>query len=245
MKWTPPSADRLYDVVDATWPPAEKLCSGPFTLRRGAGGGKRASSATLAGSSATMPEIEAAAVEMVNMEQTPLFMIREGDHELDQMLEGLGYSVLDPVTLFACPSADLAEYDPKGLDAIRTSEPMAVMAEIWAKGGISEQRLNVMRRVKTAKTCLFGRADNRPAGTVFVAVDGEVAMLHALEVLQTARRKGLGLNMMGAAGAWALEQGADTFALVVLTENDAACGLYRKLGMVEVGEYHYRIKETP
>jgi len=49
---------------------------------------------------------------------------------------------------------------------------------------------------------------------------------------------------MGAMAAWALRNGADTFSLVVLTENDAACRLYEKLGMVKVGQYHYRKKEA-
>jgi len=244
MNWTPPTAERLYEVVDATWPAAEKLRQGPFVLRRGAGGGKRASSATLIDAVASVDDIEVAAEAMKEMAQAPLFMIREGDGDLDRTLEGLDYSVLDPVTLFAVPSANLAELDPKGLTAIRTSEPMAVMAEIWAEGGVTSPRLDVMRRVDRAKVCLMGRVDSHPTGVGFIAVDGDIGMVHALEVAKPARRKGLGLQMMGAAAAWALEQGAETFALVVLSENDAACGLYRKIGMVEVGKYHYRIKET-
>ncbi len=49
---------------------------------------------------------------------------------------------------------------------------------------------------------------------------------------------------LGAMGAWALRNGAATFCLAVLTENAAACGLYQKLGMVKVGQYHYRKKEV-
>ncbi len=72
---------------------------------------------------------------------------------------------------------------------------------------------------------------------------GKSAMLHALEISPNARRQGLGLAMTGAAAAWAKEHGADTFTLIAITENTAACGLYRQLGMAEVGQYHYRIKD--
>jgi len=69
-------------------------------------------------------------------------------------------------------------------------------------------------------------------------------MMHALEILPDMRRKGLALQMMGAMAAWALRTGAATFCLAVLSENAAACGLYQKLGMVKVGQYHYRKKEV-
>jgi len=68
-------------------------------------------------------------------------------------------------------------------------------------------------------------------------------MLHALEVSPNARRKGLGRAMTAAAATWAAEQGADTFTLVAVSSNQAACGLYRRLGMAESGKYHYRRKD--
>jgi ribosomal protein S18 acetylase RimI-like enzyme len=146
--------------------------------------------------------------------------------------------------LFAGPSAKLAEYDPLGFAVIDSAEPMAIMSEIWEACGIGKGRRDVMRRANGAKACFLGRMDDQPAGVTYVGCDDDLAMLHALEILPQMRRKGLALQMMGAVGAWAARNGADTFTLVVLTDNDAACGLYRKLGMVEVGKYHYRIKDT-
>jgi ribosomal protein S18 acetylase RimI-like enzyme len=49
--------------------------------------------------------------------------------------------------------------------------------------------------------------------------------------------------MTAAAAAWALENGAETFSLIAITANEAACGLYRHLGMQDVGHYHYRKKD--
>ena len=181
---------------------------------------------------------------MEAMDQPRLFMIRDDDQALDNALEARGYFIKDPVTLFAGSSTRLAEHDPKGLSVIDASEPMAVMAEIWEAGGVGAGRLDVMRRTIGPKACFLGRTDDQPAGVSYVACDRDIAMMHALEILPDLRRKGLAVQMMGAMGAWAVRNGADTFSLVVLTQNDAACGLYEKLGMVKIGQYHYRKKEV-
>ncbi len=244
MSWTPPSASRLYAVIDTTWPAAGMQEIGPFTLRRGAGGGQRVSSASLRKDHFTPRDIETVEQAMDAIAQPRLFMIRDQDQTLDGALAGRGYFIKDPVTLFAAPSAKLAELDPKGLVAIDAPEPLAVMAEIWQKGGIGPGRLQVMRRAPAPKAYFLGRIMDQPAGAMFVGCDGAIAMMHALEIMPDMRRLGLGRLMMGAAGASALRNGAATFSLVVLSTNTAACGLYRSLGMVEVGRYHYRKQEA-
>ena len=244
MTWTPPTSHRLYDVNDATWPPVDMHGVGPFAIRRGGGGGQRVSSTSLWQEHFSEADIDAAEQAMEAMGQPRLFMIRDNDQILDKSLEARGYFVKDPVTLFAGPSARLVKHDPKGLVAIDASEPMAVMAEIWETGGIGAGRLDVMRRANGPKTCFLGRTDDQPAGVAYVGCHNDISMMHALEILPDMRRKGLALQMMGAMGAWSLRNGADTFSLVVLTENDAACGLYEKLGMVKIGQYHYRKKDV-
>ena len=244
MSWKPPTAHRLYDVNDTTWPPAKLHHLGPFTLRRGNSGGQRVSAASLWEGRFTEADVNAAEQAMQAMGQPLLFMIRDGDQALDAALEGRGYFIKDPVTLFAGPSESLAKHDPKGLTVIDAPEPMAVMAEIWETGGIGSGRLDVMRRATDPKAYFLGRTDDQPAGVAYVGCDADIAMLHALEILPEMRRKGLALQMMGAMGAWAVRNGANTFSLVVLTQNDAACGLYGSLGMVKIGQYHYRKKDT-
>ncbi len=234
---------RLYQAIDTTWPAAAYGESGPFTLRRGAGGGQRVSAASLRRGGFTGTDIDAAESAMQAMGQPLLFMIRAGDDALDAALAARGYFVKDPVVLFTAPVADLARFDPQGLVAIDAPEPLAAMAEIWAKGGIGAGRLDVMRRAPDPKACFLGRIDDQPAGAAFVGTDGPISMLHVLEILPEMRRRGLAVQMVGAGAAWAQRHGADTFALVVTQANDAACALYRKLGMREAGRYHYRKKE--
>ncbi len=72
---------------------------GPWTIRDGQGGGKRVSAAT-AHSAVNDDDIAQAEVAMLDLGQTPLFMIRDGDAALDKLLETRGYSVVDPVEMY-------------------------------------------------------------------------------------------------------------------------------------------------
>jgi len=242
MSWQAPSETEILQTVDATWPAARYFETGPFTLRLGRDGGQRVSAAS-ARRPANAAEIGAAERSMLALDQARLFMISGNDPALDKALAARGYAVKDPVTMFACPVETLAQHDPKGLTAIRAEAPLEIMKEIWAAGRVEKGRLAVMSRAKGAKTYLLGRVDDRPAGTAFVAMHGKTAMLHALEILPAHRRKGLGLAMTAAAATWAAQHGAEIFSLIAITENTAACGLYRGLGMQAVGQYHYRKKD--
>ncbi len=115
------------------------------------------------------------------------------------------------------------------------------MAETWAAGGVGPARLAVMARAPQPRTWLLGRLGDRPAGCAFVALHGVVAMLHALEIAEVARRRGLGARMTRFAAAWGAARGAQTLALAVTGANTPARALYAGLGMAEVGAYHYRI----
>ena len=173
------------------------------------------------------------------MGQTPLFMIRPQDATLDHDLEVRGYRILDPVNVWACPVADLLAPMPS-LTVFPVWEPLAVMNEIWDQGGIGPARRAVMDRAAGPKTALLGRADDAPVGAAFVAVAGDTAMLHALEILPQARRQGLGGWMMRGAALWAQAQGATRMTVLCTQANDAANRLYSSLGMCVVDQYHYR-----
>ncbi len=242
MSWRAPSEAEILQVVDGTWPAARYFESGPFTLRLGHDGGQRVSAASVSGT-ASAAEIGAAERSTLAQDQARLFMISGKDEALDADLAARGYAVKDPVTMFACPVETLAGRDAKGLTASWVDAPLEVMKEIWAAGGIGKGRLAVMNRAAGPKTYLLGRVDDVAAGAGYVAMHGKTAMLHALEILPEHRRKGLGLAMTAAAAAWALENAAETFSLIAITSNQAACELYKHLGMQDVGHYHYRKKD--
>ncbi len=236
----PPSAERVFAAIDATWAPAEIREADGWRLRRGAGGGQRVSCAS-AWPVGSIPQIAAAEAAMARWNQPPLF--RLGDEPaLDAALSAQGYRVVDPVAIYAAPVATLVDRADETARLIRVSTRLAVAEEIWAEGGIGPGRLAVMARVTGPRMTLLARVGDRPVGVAFVACDGGVAMIHAIEVRPAARRQGAGARLMRGAARWAAEVGADTLALAVTKSNGPACALYRGLGMVVAACYHYRAR---
>jgi ribosomal protein S18 acetylase RimI-like enzyme len=98
-----------------------------------------------------------------------------------------------------------------------------------------------MERARDPKTTLLGRQNDQPAGTVFVGIAADCAMIHALEISSAHRRQGLARYLTRAAAFWAEDNGADYLTLVTTQANIGANALYSSLGMTLVGHYHYRI----
>ncbi len=240
---TLPDARQLYSVTDATWPAARKWQLGPWMIREGQGGGQRASAATLDGDFTTSA-IGDAERAMRDLGQPELFMIRAGDEALDNALAERGYAIKDPVVQYVAPVSALCGPTPP-ISTFAIWPPLAIMKELWAEGGIGPGRIDVMSRASGPKTALLARQEGRAAGCGFVALDGRVAMVHALEVAAHLRRKGAAVNMMRVAAAWAGGAGADHLAALVTAANAAANALYSGMGMTAMGRYHYRIRTNP
>ncbi|NHB76362.1 GNAT family N-acetyltransferase [Rhodobacter calidifons] len=228
--------DRLAEVLEATWPPLRRWQVGPFTLRDGAGGGKRVSAASCEGPF-TEADLTAAEAAMAQ----PLMLVRAGDATLDAALDARGWRLVDPVVAYAAPVAGLTAVLPP-LAAFPHWPPLEIACAIWAEGGIGPARVAVMERAAGPKAAILARSGDRPAGVAFVACHGPEAMLHALEVRPALRRQGVGATLMRAAANWAQTHGATRLSLVVTRQNSAACALYARLGMTVAGQYHYRTK---
>jgi len=224
--------EALARVMEATWPPARVWRQGPFLLRDGAGGGKRVSAASCA------DDWTEADLETLNH---GLMLIRPGDEALDAALEARGWRVVDPVAAYAAPVDQLAAELPPLTDFPHWP-PLEITRSIWAEGGIGPERVGVMLRAEGPRTAILARHEDRPAGAAFVALAGDQAMIHALEVRQSVRRRGIGTSLLRGAANWAAEAGARDLSLVVTRQNAAACALYTRLGMQVVGQYHYRMK---
>ena len=179
---------------------------------------------------------------MTDLGQPPLFMIRAGDETLDEALEERGYAIKDPVLQFVASVRPLSQIAPPPIATFTIWPPLAIMTDLWAEGGIGPGRIAVMDQVSDAKIGILARQAGRAAGCGFVALDGRVAMVHALEVAANLRRKGAAANMMRAAARWAAENGAEHLAVVVTAQNEAAVALYSGMGMTQMGRYHYRIR---
>ncbi len=236
----------IVDTIAATWPSESVEAVGSFDVGRGAGGGNRVSAARLTNPKSSGTGITAEEIAQVSAAQTAngaesLFMVFGWQADLDGTLDAEGYATRDETLLLTAPVAQLAE-PPPPVSCFEVWPPLAVQEEIWAVGGIDPERLAIMHRAKEPKTSLFGRVNDRPAGSAFIGVRGRIAMLHALEVAPLARRHGLGRLMVRAGAAWAARHGAEVFAVLVTRDNTVAQGLYASLGLKPVESYHYRVK---
>ena len=238
-----PNAQRLYEVINATWPTMAVEKYEGWNIRNGAGGGKRVSAATLAQSA--LADIGLAEAAMCRLDQQKLFIVRDGEQVLDMSLEARGYHFIDPVTLYVCENELLVPDKIPIAQSYAIWEPVHAMLEIWTAGGINENQVSLMYRVNGRKTGLLARAADTPAGTAFVAIDGDIAMIHSVEVLKCYRRQGVGKKLMERAAKWAKSHGAKYMSLVTPKQNKAANTLYQSMGMQAAGTYHYRIKDTP
>lgn len=234
-----PKADQILAALDATWPAARVIPTGPWLLREGQGGGQRVSAAT-AVNAVNDADIDEADAAMLALGQNPLFMIRAQDAALDLLLEKRGFEIKDPVTAYVAPLSNL-QGDLPSVAVTPAWPPLSIQREIWAKAGIGPARVAVMDRVQNPKTTHFGRSGDVPAGTAFTAIDGKLAMLHALEVLCDHKRRGVGRQIMTGAANWAATQGAQWLSVLVVNSNREANAFYQSLGMTNSGiGYHYR-----
>ncbi|QFT57956.1 Acetyltransferase (GNAT) family protein [Sulfitobacter sp. THAF37] len=232
------AAARLYEICDRTWPAARRFEHGNWTLREGRGGGKRVSAATARGP-VESADIDEAEIAMRALDQTPLFMVREGDEALDRLLDARGYGIVDPVIMYTIPTDRLTDLPIPRVTAFEIWEPLAIMREIWAQGGVGTARIAVMERAEV-KTAILSRWKEKPGGVAFAAVHDGICMVHAVEVLPHQRRQGVAGWMMRRAAFWAQARGAALLAVLCVEQNAGANALYQAIGFTECGRYHYR-----
>lgn len=237
-----PDIQTLYEVIDGTWPATTVSHTGPWCIREGAGGGQRVSAATALGP-LTSKDIAKAEAAMLALGQPKLFMVRQNEDALDQTLEAAGYVIHDPVNAYVAPVSLFKDKHPPRVCALLAWEPLAIMLDIWAKGGIGPGRVGVMHRAHGPKTGLIGRLNDHPAAAAFCAIHDGVAMVHALEVLPHQRQQNMGKYAIYELAHWAARNGASHISLVVTRANIAGNALYTSLGMTCVGQYHYRLKK--
>ena len=231
----------ILTALEETWPAAARRTTGPWIIRYGQGGGKRVSAAT-PNSDWTQADIQTAEAAMHDLGQTPLFMITDQDQGLDQALADAGYDIVDPVNIYSTSADTLTTELPPKVSMFSVWPPLAIEIDIWSEGGISDARVNVMKRVQGPKISILARWNDHPAGVGFAALHGKNAFVHAVEIRSTQRQQGVATWLMKQAAFWAAEQGASRLNVACTKANVAANALYRSIGMRVVGEYHYRMK---
>ena len=229
----------LARAFEATWPAAEYRDLGGFRIGRGLGGGGRISSALALGPDWQEDAIPAVARIQKDWDQIAQFRVWEDDTRLTEALARHGYGGLRPTELHVVEISRLTDRVPPPLTAFEIWPPLAIQREIWAEGNISTPRQAAMERVTLPRTALLGRLDDHASGAAFVAVDGDVAMIHAVEVAPKMRRRGMAEWLVRQAAIWGAAQGARRLALAMTASNAPAAGLYGKLGFEKAASYRY------
>ena len=229
----------MSDLLTATWPAAKAFQCGPWMIRDGQGGGKRASAAT-----AVAPwqdeEIALAEEAMTKLGQPLLFRIGADDVMLDQALQSRGYRIIDPVLTYSGDIGHLANLPLVGHAAMAHWPMLQICRRLWEDCGVPPARQAVMDRVTGPKAVIMGRLKDRVAGCGFVAAHDNSVMLHALDVRPEHHRQGVGRNIMRGAAIWAQNIGATELHLMVTRANLKARRFYDSLGMQVIEESHYR-----
>lgn len=230
----------LFAAIDGTWPAAHFKEAGGWTFRDGQGGGKRVCAATYNGPDGAH---DLSVMEAVHLRQgcTPLVQVRGAQTSLDNDLEQQGFRIVDPTNIWVMPTGALTDIPIPRVTTFCIWEPLAIIREIWALGGVDAARLAVMGRAKH-KTAILSRWNEKPAGAAFAAIHKGICMVHAVEVLPHQRRQGVAQWMMRQAAFWAQDNGANHLAVLCVAANTPANALYQGLGFAHAGGYHYRIK---
>lgn len=104
------------------------------------------------------------------------------------------------------------------LTAIESWPPLAIQNEIWADGGVALPDLGTDHPALS----FLGRAEDDPAGSVWVRAQGPSAQIDGLFVLPHYRRQGLGRNLVIACARWAQAQGCTQIRLAAPDETARA-----------------------
>lgn len=228
----------LAAAFEATWPAPQAAICGGFRVGRSLGAGGRVSSAVAVGPWSG-GDLDAACARHAAWGQPVLFRAWDDEAALISALTARGLVAQDHTLVMAAPVATLADRPVPPVTAFAIWPPLAIQRQIWAAGGITPARQDVMEAAPAPKAALLGRIRDRAAGAGFVALHHEVAIIHAVEVLARYRRQGVAGWMMRHAAQWAQAQGATRIGLAVSRANAAARATYAGLGLQVAGSYAY------
>ncbi len=222
-----------------------------WCLRFGDGYTNRANSVNVLGEAALPVEDKVKYCEKVyaKLGLATVFKITPLSVGLDSLLEARGYSVVTRTNLMV---RDISSINNEGLKAVVTKG----INEEWQRAyfrlnGLSEKSARVAEKIQGSivndTLCATVTCENEIVacglGVVENGYEHGYVGLYDIVVSQKHRRKGLGWDICTSLLVHAGRCGADKAYLQVVTENDKAVKLYKKLGFVDQYQYWYRMKK--
>ncbi len=230
------------------WPAVSTVCRQGCLLRFADGYTKRSNSVNALyrfGDAAELIDYAEAAYAGRKLSTVFKILGSRAYEELDSMLDGRGYKVLDRTTV---RTADLSRAGHGVSPEVRIEESFS--AE-WVDGFIGanhlEPRAPAVRSVLgliQVETLVASVVENgRISAFGFAAVEDKRAGFFDIFVRQERRGSGLGRKIMESLMAAARNAGAEEGYLQVMDNNLPAQALYDKLGFRPLYPYWYRVRE--
>jgi len=114
-------------------------------------------------------------------------------------------------------------------------DDVAAAVALWTEAGLTrpwnDAAGDFLRAVDGPSSVVLGfRVDGELVGSVMVGHDGHRGWVYYLAVAESARGRGLGRELMGAAEAWLVERGLPKIQFMVRSDNSSVLDFYDHLG---------------
>jgi N-acetylglutamate synthase len=162
--------------------------------------------------------------------------------DLDDRLAARGYHRHDPSVTLAKPVAP---------DVVLTArvtlspEPSAEWFALYASVLTADRRSvapRILQMIPPPRAFAVVHRSERPISTTLGLVDGNLCAVECVATVEDARRQGGAAEALAGIESWAGREGCRWLYLQTTLTNTPARALYRRLGFVEVGRYHYRVR---
>jgi len=240
--------DQIEDAALNAWPAPRQMVYDGWLLRFTGGSSKRVNSVNVRYPS-TLPidqKIRVCEAFYAHQGLPAIFRLPEpfASPELIKALEDAGYETFDPTYVLG-RGIEVGDALPTAIQArqMPTSEWIALRAALT---GIPLSQWQVHRAILDAivpEKVLVGLfADHQPVACGMGVLEGDYLGYFSIYTAAMVRRRGYGSAVMAALTRWGIERGASFGYLQVEGDNDAALGLYARLGFKPCYRYHYSRK---
>lgn len=171
---------------------------------------------------------------------------------LDELLAARGYESIDPTEVLHRPLAT-GEFDPVvTFSVVPVASFLATYANLHEPPDIDERAARTASELHRAilrairSETMFGSIveDGEAVACGMAVVERELVGLFDIVVHPRCRRRGHGRALVESLLCRAVERGARTAYLQVLSDNAAARSLYTALGFEPLYDYRYRVSKT-
>ncbi len=252
MQATPPSENlplvrRLEAVGFRAWPAASVIYDGSWQIRLAGGHPSKRLNCVVPLDPSDFRDMDlrlAKARKRFQSYGRPL-ILRETPLAPPQLIAHLREAGWERFETVSVMTADLARLSlPETIDYLPTHDigrfidaSLLVAGEDPAMKPALAEVLNAIKPTKGLFT--IEAAGGGPLAVCFCVQDTDLAGILGLSVDATARRQGLGTEILSSALRWARINGARSAWVQVVSDNLPAMALYRKFGFVEAYRYHY------